>query len=70
MKKYILFLYILVGMNVINYAQNKYPLAVSEYKLDNGFTIWINEDHTQPKVFGVVVVNAGSKDCPDTGIAH
>ncbi len=70
MKRYTLFFYIYLTMNVVCYAQNKYPLAVSEYKLDNGFTIWINEDHTQPKVFGAVVVNAGSKDCPNTGIAH
>lgn len=45
-------------------------LKVKEYKLDNGLTVWLNEDHSQPKVFGAVVVKAGSKDCPDTGIAH
>lgn len=28
------------------------------------------ERHSQPKVFGAVVVKAGAKDCPDTGIAH
>ena len=33
-------------------------------------TVWLNEDHSQPKVFGAVVVKAGAKDCPDTGIAH
>jgi predicted Zn-dependent peptidase len=38
--------------------------------LDNGLTVWLNEDHSQPKVFGAVVVMAGSKDSPDTGIAH
>ena len=38
--------------------------------LDNGLTVWLNEDHTQPKVFGAVVVNAGAKECPNTGIAH
>jgi len=45
-------------------------LRVKEYKLDNGLTIWLNEDHSQPKVFGAVVVKAGARDCPDTGIAH
>ncbi|WP_085536206.1 M16 family metallopeptidase [Massilibacteroides vaginae] len=45
-------------------------LRVKEYKLSNGLTVWLNEDHSQPKVFGAVVVKAGSKDCPDTGIAH
>ena len=45
-------------------------LQVSELKLGNGMTVWLNEDHSQPKVFGAVVVKAGAKDCPNTGIAH
>ncbi len=40
------------------------------FTLSNGLTVWLNEDHNQPKVFGAVVVKAGAKDCPDTGIAH
>ena len=32
--------------------------------------VWLNEDHTRPQVFGAVAVKAGSKDCPNTGIAH
>lgn len=51
-------------------AQNTEVLQVKEYKLNNGLTIWLNEDHSQPKIVGAVVVNAGAKDCPDTGIAH
>lgn len=51
-------------------AQEKSELKVKEYILDNGLTVWLNEDHSQPKVFGAVVVKAGAKDCPDTGIAH
>ena len=43
---------------------------VKEYILDNGLTVWLNEDNSQPKVFGAVVVKAGAKHCPDTGIAH
>lgn len=46
------------------------PLEVKEFKLKNGLTVWMNEDHSQPKVFGAVVVKAGAKDCPNTGIAH
>jgi predicted Zn-dependent peptidase len=46
------------------------PLQVRELKLSNGFTVWINEDHSRPKVYGAVVVKAGAKDCPNTGIAH
>jgi predicted Zn-dependent peptidase len=53
-------------------AHAQFPEAfnVKEYKLSNGLTVWLNEDHSQPKVFGAVVVKAGSKDCPNTGIAH
>ncbi|MDR3252416.1 MAG: insulinase family protein, partial [Tannerella sp.] len=43
---------------------------VKEYVLDNGLTVWLNEDHNLPKVFGAVVVKAGAKDSPNTGIAH
>jgi predicted Zn-dependent peptidase len=45
-------------------------LQVKEYKLSNGMTIWLNEDHSQPKIVGAVVVKAGAKDTPNTGIAH
>lgn len=51
-------------------AEDLNALKVKEYRLENGLTVWLNEDHSQPKVFGVVVVKAGAKDCPDTGIAH
>ena len=51
-------------------AEDLNALKVKEYRLENGLTVWLNEDHSQPKVFGAVVVKAGSKDCPDTGIAH
>jgi predicted Zn-dependent peptidase len=46
------------------------PLQVKEFKLSNGLTVWLNEDHSQPQVFGAVVVKAGAKDSPNTGIAH
>ena len=45
-------------------------LQVHELELSNGMKVWLNVDHSQPKVFGAVVVGAGSVDCPDTGIAH
>jgi predicted Zn-dependent peptidase len=45
-------------------------LQVKEHKLSNGMTVWLNEDHSQPKIVGAVVVKAGAKDTPDTGIAH
>ncbi|WP_321424153.1 insulinase family protein [uncultured Bacteroides sp.] len=52
------------------HAQLSGSLNIKEYKLSNGLSVWLNEDHSQPKIFGAVVVKAGSKDCPNTGIAH
>ena len=45
-------------------------LQVKEHQLHNELTVWLNEDHCQPKIFGAVVVKAGARDCPNTGIAH
>lgn len=67
MKKFGLSLLIVVFGLALN-AQNE--LKVNEIVLNNGLTVWINEDHTQPMVFGGVAVKAGAKDCPNTGIAH
>ena len=57
-------------MAVTLHAQPQKALQVKELKLKNGMTVWLNEDHSQPKVYGAVVVKAGAKDCPGTGIAH
>ncbi|MDR2497306.1 MAG: insulinase family protein [Tannerellaceae bacterium] len=51
-------------------AQMAEPLKVLPHTLSNGMTVWLNEDHSQPKIFGAVVVRAGAKDSPNTGIAH
>ena len=51
-------------------AQSPESLQVQELVLSNGMRVWLNVDHSQPKFFGAVVVNAGAVDCPDTGIAH
>lgn len=65
-KKLALLLFALVALSLS--AQS--PLQVKVLRLSNGFTVWLNEDHSQPKVFGAVVIRAGAKDCPNTGIAH
>lgn len=46
--------------------------GLSEYKLDNGLTVLLWEDHDQPDVTGYVVVRAGAVDEPAeyTGLAH
>ena len=50
-------------------AQNN-PLEVKQFELSNGMQVWVNQDSSQPIVYGAVVVRAGGKDCPDTGLAH
>ena len=46
--------------------------GLSEYKLDNGLTVILWEDHGEPDVSGYVVVRAGAVDEPAeyTGLAH
>ena len=67
MKKLFIFFFLSL-VSAMAYAVT--PLQVTTLRLSNGFTVWLNEDHTQPKVYGAVVVKAGAKDCPNTGIAH
>ncbi|MCR5680553.1 MAG: insulinase family protein [Prevotella sp.] len=57
-------------VSLLAVANGSKALQVKELKLSNGLTVWLNEDHSQPKVFGALVVKAGAKDCPNTGIAH
>lgn len=47
-------------------------LDVEIFHLDNGLTVYLNEDHSLPNVFGAVGVKGGSKRDPAdaTGIAH
>lgn len=54
------------------YGQQNQTLKVESYKLDNGFTIFLNPDQTATRVYGAVMVNAGAKhEDPDaTGMAH
>ncbi len=67
--------FILLGMAVIMsmtmlFAQSREGLT--EYKLSNGLTVLLWEDHDQPDVTGYVAVRAGSMDEPAeyTGLAH
>ncbi len=48
------------------------PLKVYSFKLDNGLTVILNEDHNTTSVFGAIAVKGGGKRDPKdaTGIAH
>lgn len=65
MKRVLFVLLLLVSFNLLK-AQ------VTHFKLENGLTVIINEDHRVPSIFGSIVVKAGSVDeSPNaTGLAH
>ncbi len=48
------------------------PEGLSVYKLENGLTVYLWEDHDQPDVHGYTITRAGSIDEPETatGLAH
>ena len=71
MHRYVWIIIITIALTAnMNLSKAQVSTEVKEYILDNGLTVWLNEDHSQPKVFGAVVVKAGAKDTPNTGIAH
>ena len=71
MKK-LTFIISLIFFYTILFSQNRELLKVQKIVLDNGLTVLLNEDHSEAKVFGGVVVKAGSKNDPEnaTGLAH
>ena len=47
-------------------------IEILEFELENGLTVFLNEDHAKPEIFGALVTKAGGKDDPSdaTGMAH
>ena len=70
MRKYLLSALLLVCSIAFLSAQSREGLT--EYKLENGLTVLLWEDHDAPDVTGYVVVRAGAVDEPAeyTGLAH
>ena len=70
MKK--VFLSVLLVLCSVMFAFAQLPEGFTEYKLDNGLTVLLWEDHDVPDVFGATVTRAGSIDEPETatGLAH
>ena len=48
------------------------PMAVHIYRLDNGLTVYLTENHQTPRFYAEIIVRAGSKHDPaeSTGLAH
>jgi zinc protease len=70
--KQLVFAAILAFIANLSVAQSNPYLTVKKFTLDNGLTVWLNEDNSSPEIFGAVVVRAGGKNDPAdaTGIAH
>jgi zinc protease len=71
MRKQIIAAFCLMILSVSAIKAEENPRIVT-YKLENGLTVILKEDHNQPKVFGGVITRAGAKDDPEdaTGMAH
>ena len=62
-----------IGLFATSFAkQIPDALKLQTYKLKNGLTVYLNEDHSSPTVMGMVAVKGGSRRDPQdaTGIAH
>lgn len=72
MKKHIFLFTLFFLCGAIAFSQDRNIFKVTQFTLDNGLTVYLNEDHNLPQIFGGVAVNAGSKNDPKeaTGIAH
>jgi predicted Zn-dependent peptidase len=60
------------GHRRINSPNPADPMAVQIYRLDNGLTVSLTENHDTPRFFAEIAVRAGSKHDPaeSTGLAH
>jgi len=67
-----LLILLIYSLIVIDMTKAQFPIPIKQITLSNGLTVYLNEDHSRPKIFGYVVVKAGGKDDPADarGMAH
>lgn len=60
------------GYARVNTPNPNDPMAVAIYRLDNGLTVYLTENHESPRFYAEIAVRAGSKFDPaeTTGLAH
>lgn len=70
--KHLFILLFLLPLFAINTIKAQTGNNVREYKLANGLTVILDENHDKPEVFGMISVKAGGKNDPAdaTGMAH
>ena len=78
MKKVILFFALSLGLTKAGLTAEQAgswpndPFKVKKYTLENGLTVFISENHNEPRIQTMIAVKAGSKFDPPqtTGLAH
>lgn len=72
MRKYTAILAIFLFFIKSNIHSQNQKFAVEKFTLENGLTVYLNEDHNQSKVYGAIAVKAGGKYDPKdaTGMGH
>ena len=72
MRKILLFIIGTFFASIVFAQKEQMSFKIEEYKLENGLTVYLNEDHTSPSVLGAVVVKTGGKYDPPfaTGTSH
>ena len=60
------------GYELIHKPEARDPMQVHIYRLDNGLTVYLTENHEEPRFHAEIAIRAGSKHDPaeSTGIAH
>ena len=60
------------GYKLVSAASPDDPMGVWIYRLDNGLTVYLSENHETPRFYSEIVVRAGHKQDPadNTGLAH
>ncbi len=60
------------GHELVQAPLDNDPMGVSIYRLDNGLTVYLSENHDLPRLYAEIGVRAGSKNDPPetTGLAH
>ena len=62
----------MAGYTRINKDNPNDPMAAHIYRLDNGLTVYLTENHEKPRIYTEIAVRVGSKNDPsnNTGMAH
>ncbi len=69
-KRFLTIVFVAIATTLL--SQNVGNLKIIEFKLKNGLSVYLNEDHSIPNVLGAVIIKTGGKYDPadHTGTSH